>query len=215
MTFEGLMDYAQRHMAAQEWMLAADRFHEAHRVDSVSPLPRAGLGRIALIMGRMAEGISLLDAVLAEHPTCVEALIARAMADDDEGRTLEAVELYERALELAPEHSEALAGLGLAMARLGRWRQSRHFLKKALATMSEPEILSAYAVASFQDGDVREGIGVLCHSIARNPNHVDSIAALSDMLVAVGQKGTAAQLLDNSLVRTADTSLRARRRALA
>jgi hypothetical protein len=31
----------------------------------------------------------------------------------------------------------------------------------------------------------------------------------------VGQKGTAAQLLDNSLVRTADTSLRARRHALA
>jgi tetratricopeptide (TPR) repeat protein len=216
MTFESLMDYGRRHLAAQEWRLAAERFGEAQQLDEHSPLPRAALGRVALVLGRKDEALALLDAVLAEHPKCVEALITRAMADDEDGRTEEAVARYERALAIAPEEPEALAGVGLALARLGRWSAARRALKRAMASMSEPSLLSAYAIAAYRDGDAGEALAVLCHCIAKNPNHVDSVAALADLLVAVGRQSTAAQLLDNTLVRRPDEpTLKARRQALA
>jgi tetratricopeptide (TPR) repeat protein len=77
----------------------AREMHEATEVAKHGDEPRA---------------LTLLDAVLKQHPTFVPALKLKGMLLEDKGQSQDSLALYERALKLAPKDPELLLTVGTA-----------------------------------------------------------------------------------------------------
>ena len=82
-----------------------------------------------------------LDPWLATHPTDARALFDAAYAADAEGRSDDAVNLYQRSVQSDPARFEAQLSLGLLLARLNRPEEARPHL--AAASQLDPGLSGA------------------------------------------------------------------------
>ena len=87
--------------------------------------------------GHAAAAATLLSHAAEHQPESASVLEALARAQFDSGRTAEAVDSFQRLVELTPDADYARFGYGLSLARLGRFDEALQQLK--LATVMRPD----------------------------------------------------------------------------
>ena len=84
--------------------------------------------------GRYAEALPLLEGVLAQRPESIQALFLYGAAQERLGQREEAVEAFERLLEVEPDHPPALNYLGYMWVEEGQHLdQALHLIQRAVA----------------------------------------------------------------------------------
>jgi serine/threonine protein kinase/tetratricopeptide (TPR) repeat protein len=148
-----------RRLAGDEKGAAADRALglKCEPTDDQSWVAR-GLARLA--NHQPNEALSDFDQALALNPRCLAALEDRAaVLADLPGRTAEAVQALDRAIELYPEHAQARAGRGVLLARLGKYEEALRDAREAERLDAEPanlyRVAGIYALASREKGVYR------------------------------------------------------------
>lgn len=99
-------------------------------------------------------------------------LVLRSLGDEllQRGHTDRAIVSYERALEVMPEHPDALSDLGLASGSLRRFEQAIEFYRRSLtAAPFQTQVLVNLGVALEHLGRGEEAIAAYQLAVARNP----------------------------------------------
>ena len=93
--------------------------------------------RLLAVRGSVGEALGALDALLAEEPDHVPALLLKAglLLDSREGD--EALATYERATATAPRSTEAMNGLARCLHALGRDQEALAVAERAKALLGE------------------------------------------------------------------------------
>ena len=156
----------------------------------------------------------MLDAVLAQHPKCPEAISLKGVVLEARGKLPEAIEQHTRALALDPTLSLAHVNLGRVNAQLHRWELSAASYQLAIQHGAiTAEVKVQLGTALFRARRTTEALKVLALAVQAHPRHLDAILTLADCLVETGSLSLAAELLDNAMPRLPDEPLIAARRA--
>jgi tetratricopeptide (TPR) repeat protein len=138
---------------------AADRAEGLKRepADDLSWVAR-GMARLE---GRDAEGaLRDFDKALEVNPRCLAALEDRAaVLSEMTGRTEEAIQALDKAVEWYPEYGQARAGRGVLLARLGKSDEALRDAREAERLDPRPEnlyrVAGIYALTSANNADNR------------------------------------------------------------
>lgn len=90
-------------------------FQRSLELDSADVITRSSLADALNSMGAYEEALEHLDIILDGAPDYVPALVYKGVALDGLNRFDEAVTMFEKAVEINPEHAEAHFNLGLAL----------------------------------------------------------------------------------------------------
>ncbi|MEW5738368.1 MAG: tetratricopeptide repeat protein [Myxococcota bacterium] len=217
-TIAPLLVEAENYLARQDVDRAAECYRQANQLDQGhSPLPIIGLARIALALGQVQKAIELLDGVLAHHPTRIEALTFRALADEVRGSPKEALVRLEKAVSIDQSYAPAWTNLGRLLAQDSRWSEARNAFHTAnTLAPDQTDVQVLETVAAFRSGDVQGAGAMLTRCVLRDPSHVDAVVTLADVLASTGQEKLADEVLENAEQRLPNVAIiRARRSALA
>lgn len=217
-TLAPLLVEAERYLQFEELDRAAELYKRAiDLAGDRSPLPTIGLARVALILGKVDDAQVLLDHVLSNHPTSVEALTFRGVVADARQDFTSAVRFLNQALALDAHYSPAHANLGRVLAQQKRWPQALASFRTAL-TLSplQYDLVPLLATAAVRTGELGEAIRALTRLLQQQPDHVDGLVTLADVLMEAKLDAYAAELLDNAVGRLPRVAvLHARQSAVA
>ncbi len=128
-------------------------------------------------------------AVKVEIDALGSSLLQRGMLD-------EAVKLYHRALDLAPQDAEFVAPCVDALVGANRSVQAVELAKKALATgKAGSEVRRAAARAAVETGDLREARQLLESILPSSGERTDVLQLYGDVMLRVGETEEAKELL--------------------
>src|SRR5262245_20993385 len=100
--------------------------------------------------GRLNEAEALYQKVLQTEPTHEEALFWLAMLYANQRRSLEAVDLFYRALEQNPNEGATHTGLGIALRAIGQAAEAEDCFRRALELEPDtPELYFHLSSAQF------------------------------------------------------------------
>ena len=132
-------DYLDARTNLVALLIACERLEEAGHVvsETLKTLPDnpAALvlaARLHVARHAFQNARAILDGVLATSPDNVDALVLRAQVAHETDDFAVSLADYERAVELRPDHLEAMNGLGITLKSLGRLDEARTWLGKAL-----------------------------------------------------------------------------------
>jgi Flp pilus assembly protein TadD len=134
-------------------------------------------------------------------PTPAAQYFAFGDAELAAGRTLEAVDWYERALEHEPDHPRVLANLGVALARLGRHVEAESTLRRAADLWpGSDRVQNDLGLVSLQLGRAVEAERAFRRAIRLNPSLGEAYANLGILLMQRGSEAAAADAFRSALV---------------
>ncbi len=123
-------------------------------------------------------------------------LLSQASSFARQGEWENAAGLYESFLAQAPDHIEALLGLGTSLVRLGRLSQATPILSKAVLLGSEdPLAFVALGDAYFGLGEAQASARAYEEAVARLPQSARARVKLAHALTLLGQAEQAEELL--------------------
>lgn len=103
-------------------------------------------------------------------------MVRLARAEKRRGRHAREVELYRRVLESDPVHTDALGGLAVALARMGRLDEAGHLVDELQATApTAPFTDVTVALISAMQGQEREAIDALDRAVAARGQLTDEL----------------------------------------
>ena len=113
----------------------------------------------------------------------------------DQGKLAEAIEHYQRALQIRPENVEALNNLGVALARQGKLAEASDPFKQALQNRPDyAEAHTNWGVALAQQGKLAEAIEQHERALKIRPEYAE---ALNNLGVALENQGKLAEAGDH------------------
>ena len=105
------------------------------------------------------------------------------------GKTAEAVDLWERLIELKPNMAEAFVHLGTAYFQLKKYQAALQAAKKALELAPNlKEAIYNYALCEFIVGDIRKSIACLVYLLVQSPGFMPAEFVLSAAQICSGRK---------------------------
>jgi tetratricopeptide (TPR) repeat protein len=115
---------------------AAALCQQAHLSDPASPLHGTNLASALFGLNRAQEAVDLLRAVCTEHPRHVMAHynLGNFLRDIDPEQSVAA---YLKALEIEPQHLNAMNNMGTVLIGLGRYDEAGELFKKVMAIDTE------------------------------------------------------------------------------
>lgn len=121
------------------------------------------------------EGQAILDAVIREKPTSAFAHFQLGIIIQARGRLKEAIEAFEKAIELNPSMAGAYAHIGFVLARMGRAAEGIEHIRYAMRLSPKDPSLAIWwefaGHAELELGHYREAIENFSRSIALTPNY--------------------------------------------
>lgn len=129
-----------------------------------------------------------LSSVLSLSPDSPEAMRWMAIAAQNCGDHVKAIEYFQRALALLPDDVDLLVGLGVAMYRTGAVDEAIAHLRRACEL--EPESASAWynlAEALKPQVHTEEAIEALQRTLALDPSHIPARLALARAWTSLGR----------------------------
>jgi tetratricopeptide (TPR) repeat protein len=167
---------------------------------------RRGLAVSLLAQGRNAEGIGMLEAVVAAAPDFAPAVVDLARACRAQGLLQRAADLLRKALGQDPTLHEGWRLLGDLFANLGDWAAAKHAFQKFIDTdVRGPILAEAARCMAGDDGKRAETIfrGIL----HENPNHIGALCGLAAISIGAGYHRDAERLLKHALKQSAHMPL--------
>lgn len=201
-TIAPLLFEAENYLVQRDLDRAAALYQRASALDPDSALPHVGLARIALALGRHADGLAMLESVLKQHPASVEALTMLGVAAEANGQFESAAVWLKRALSHDSTYGPAAYNLGRILAQQHRWPEACAHLQRASELLpNEPEVAVNYGIAAYRAGSVSDAVAVLRRCIETSPFSVLGYVTLADVLVEMGRLDLADALLKEAEAR--------------
>lgn len=165
--------------------------------DNTGPV-RVGLARMLTITGNEVGARRLVEQVLADDPSQVEALKMQArwliQQDDTDG----AIASLRRALDDAPQDTKAMTLMAEAYVRAGNQALARDFLALAVeASGNAPQESILYARALASEERYLPAEDVLISALRVSPNNIPVLADLGQIYLAMEDLPRAEQVLEN------------------
>lgn len=148
-SFETLANLGQAYMAAGRYEEAASTLERAVEQDPTSTRTHLSLSLTYSHLGRYEDAEQILVDVLGENPDLQDPLMFQASIDLGNvyfvsKRNAQAVEVFEDALEVRPEHPRALLGLGKCHLQAERYEQALERFEQVVAVAPDsPEAQEA------------------------------------------------------------------------
>jgi adenylate cyclase len=201
-------------MARQQWVSGGFSYPDRHRMivrlcreaTTLDPDYAQAWSLMALAQallrfwyGAEEDALPAAERALALDPKLPEGHCVKARYLEDEGRSEEAEQQIQTALELAPESWEANREMAAFLYRHGRIAEAIPFFDKAAATMESDTSSAAMLVSCYQGVGSEERLreaAQLCvkraeRSIAQDPSHANELAWGSSALAYLGERDRA------------------------
>ncbi len=181
------------------WNNSESLWRHALAIDAENWLARNNLAAVLIQKGRLEEAGTHIDEALRLAPDYPDALIARGLIDDRQGRTESAIESYRRAVELMPFHRAAV-NLGAALQRVGRADEAEAVYREALrADPGQRDVRLNYAALCIEQGRIAEGQALLEALVREDPRDADARVNLGVALLSGGRTREALAQFDAAL----------------
>ena len=131
MSAEQQLEEAQRAEAAQDYVLALERYREALALEPGNLQATLGLGEMALAFGDADHALELFTSALMRHGAIAAAYRGRGLAFFNLGLIDKAVGDLKRAIEIDPQDPEIHMSLGLVVSELGQYEVAKLALERA------------------------------------------------------------------------------------
>jgi predicted O-linked N-acetylglucosamine transferase (SPINDLY family) len=147
-------------------------------VSSAQPSPHAAqisLGLEHHRQGRWGAAQAIYQQILAQEPTCAEALHLLGMLCHETGRSGEAIELVRRSAELDPSQPHVLSNYGSLLAKAGRPHEALEPIREALRLApSFAEAHNNLGATLERLGRWDEALAAFDRAIVLNPQYVEA-----------------------------------------
>jgi predicted TPR repeat methyltransferase len=193
----------------------AQRLHDAERcfVASLQRLPgrvstRVNLAATWLRLGRFAEALAELEAVLAQEPQHLDAWCHRAVALAELGRDAESLDCADHVLQAEPTNGIAWLRRGHALERLRRYGDAQSAFERLLVL--QPQHAEAwFRLAQLQQrrGGLNEALASLDKALALSSAHAGAWTQRGSLLKDIGRTAEAAAAFERAIELGADAEL--------
>ncbi|HZQ70767.1 MAG TPA: FG-GAP-like repeat-containing protein [Terriglobales bacterium] len=183
---------------------AADAFRAALRDDPSSAEARYGIGSVLLQQNKNPEAREQFEAVLKLPPGYPETLPNTwnnlGIVATREQRFEDAVQHFQRALELNPEHLIALDNLGNAYRELKQWDKAQQVLERAVSVAPEdPEANYNLGMVLAQKNDTARAEEFLKKSLQFRPDYPEALNNLGILYLRTERVDEAVALFEKCI----------------
>ncbi|MBE9491262.1 MAG: tetratricopeptide repeat protein, partial [Bacteroidetes bacterium] len=127
----------------------------------------------------------------------VQSLTELAVQALELGKYEDAVELWQRVIEIRPDSTRALLNIGGAFLELGRYEDALRASKKAMALDSNvKEAVLNYSSCELFIGDVEKSVSALETLVCKEPEYPSAIGMLSTAYFILGEKEKGLKYID-------------------
>jgi len=159
-----------------------------------------------LAQGSNAEGIGLLEAVVAAAPDFAHAMVDLARAYRAQGRLQRAAALLRQALKQDARLHEGWRLLGDLLVNLGDFAAAKQAYQKFIDTDAHGPILEEAAQSMARD-DGKRAEAIFRRILHENPNHIGALCGLAAISLGAGYPRDAERLLKHALKQSAHMPL--------
>jgi tetratricopeptide (TPR) repeat protein len=179
-------------------------FRIALRDDSTSAEALYGIGSVCLNQQRNAEARELFARAVklsATYPdTLPNAWNNRGILSTREGHMDEAVEYFQKALQLSPDHLIALINLGNAHRQLKHWTEARATFERALNVSSaDPEANYGLGMVYAQTEDTARASEYLHNALRARPVYPEALNNLGILYLRTQRRDEAVASFEESI----------------
>ena len=148
--------------------LATDEPSSSTRTSPPWSKPAARSGRSFDVTGRLEEAEAIYDRYLDEDPLAVEILVEHGICLSDLERLSDAIERFDAALALQPEHATCWYNKAITLYRMGEYQKAKEAMTAAYASDTRNPLTLAVLGSwqlSEQGSDLDEALGYLYRAI--------------------------------------------------
>ena len=167
---------------------------------------RRVLALALLAQGSNAEGIGLLEAVLAEAPDFAHAMVDLARAYRAQGRLQRAADLLRQALEQVPTLHEGWRLLGDLLTNLGDFAGARQAFQRFIDSDSYGPVLEE-AARCMARNEGKQAEGIFRRILYEDAHHLGALCGLAAISLGAGFPRDAKRLLKHALKQSAHMPL--------
>jgi tetratricopeptide (TPR) repeat protein len=175
------------HQALKHWKDEVSIFERAINVGQRNYVT---LGNIGLALGNRGEferGLKFLEEMRMSYPNDGRVLVAIGSLKENSGRPAEAIEYYEKALNLDPKTKDAQAGMASALVRSGRSQEALPYCRRAIELdASSAVIYNIMGRALSEVGKPDESLAAFRKALELRP---DMISVYRNMIAVLKKKG--------------------------
>jgi tetratricopeptide (TPR) repeat protein len=179
-------------------------YRQAVKDDPQGAEPLYGLGSAYLQQQKTSEARECFERVLKLHAsypgTLPNAWNNLGILTAREGNTDVAIEHFQRALQIDPEHSIALVNLGNAFRQKKDWAQARHTLERALAlNPDDPEANYSIGMVYAQQNDSTRAYEYLQKALSLRPVYPEALNNLGILYLRTRRPEEAVRSFEESI----------------
>ena len=158
------------------------------------------LGDSLRLAGRADEAISVLEETGRKNPRFAQPWLSLAAVFVAQKRLDEAARAYGKVLEITPDQTEALRGLGdLALIRGDNEEADRRYARILEIDATDPGALSKLGVVRLRQGRAADGIALFRKAVEREPKNAETLLYLAGALSSSGQMAEAIPYFERSI----------------
>ncbi|MDD2234580.1 MAG: tetratricopeptide repeat protein [Desulfitobacteriaceae bacterium] len=190
---------AEMHLLLGQIQQASRGYEKAFRF-AVQPELAVRLAYCYINLGKIKKGIKYYELVLKHEPDHYDALCNLAAVYQNQDRSIEALNLLERAYRIYPNDAILLNNMAYTLVHLGRTRKAMDTYHSALKLDPDNlQIMYNLSVCLVQKGKCEEGIESLNKVLEINPQHSESWALLGNIYDKMAQHDIAIDCYNRSL----------------
>jgi tetratricopeptide (TPR) repeat protein len=189
----------ETHLKLEQIPQAEVCFEKALR-NGMNPDLAARLAYCSVQMNNVKKGIRLYRMVLKHEPDHYDALCNLAAVYQNQGRSVEALNLQEKAYTLYKNDPILLNNMAYTMVHLGRSRKATEYYQEALQiAQGHPLILYNLSVCHVQKGNWDSGIETLEELLKIDHNHSEGWALLGNIYEQISEHELAIDCFNRAL----------------
>ncbi|MCJ7545167.1 MAG: tetratricopeptide repeat protein [Phycisphaerae bacterium] len=165
----------------QDWAGAADALSKCLEVQPEATAVAPDIVRYRINAGQLPQAEQQLQALLAANPSDANLLTLKGNLAMGQGNVSQAVEAYDRALQIDPSHAEALVGQAGVFLTQGKPVEAKLALTKARGLSKNPQIAMVLSQLHLRLGDVEMASSVL-REVLSQPETSDYAPAMRQLL---------------------------------